>query len=148
VTMSNGVKPDLFLSVHSNASTDKNFDGIETYYYSGDSECPADRIQNALVTGLSEPGNWVMQRELYVTHHATVPAVLAEIGYLSHPSKLKLLKTPAYQDKVASSLARGVVDYFGSPCPKSTTPALLRSDSLLFSVPEHDESVLKLKEDN
>lgn len=147
VTMSNGIQPDLFLSVHSNAATDRNVDGIETYYYSSASECPADRIQHALVSGLSETSNWVRQRELYVTHHATVPAVLAEIGYLSHPSKLMLLKTPAYQDRVASSLARGVEDYFGSPCPQSITLDAQKADSTA-SAPEHDQSVLKLKEDN
>ncbi|MCC7529289.1 MAG: N-acetylmuramoyl-L-alanine amidase, partial [Candidatus Melainabacteria bacterium] len=105
VTMSNGVQPDLFLSVHSNAHSDRTVDGIETYYTHSSSQCPAERIQNALVAGLPETGNWVRQRGLYVTNHATVPAVLAEIGYLSKPAKLKLLDTPFYQDKVASSLA-------------------------------------------
>ncbi|MCC7529032.1 MAG: N-acetylmuramoyl-L-alanine amidase, partial [Candidatus Melainabacteria bacterium] len=84
---------------------------------------------------------------LYVTNHATVPAVLAEIGYLSKPAKLKLLDTPFYQDKVASSLAQGVVDYFASPCPQSTNLVPLM-DSTMLPVPEHDESVLQIKEDN
>jgi N-acetylmuramoyl-L-alanine amidase len=147
VTMSNGVQPDLFLSVHSNAHTDRTVDGIETYYTHSSSQCPAQRIQDALVAGLPETGNWVRQRGLYVTNHATVPAVLAEIGYVSKPAKLKLLSTPAYQDKVASSLAQGVVDYFGSPCPQSTNLVPL-TDSTMLSVPEHDESVLQIKEDN
>lgn len=147
VTMSNGVQPDLFLSVHTNAHTDRTFDGIETYYTHSSSQCPAQRIQNALVAGLPETGNWVRQRGLYVTNHATVPAVLAEIGYLSKPAKLKLLNTPSYQDRVASSLAQGVVDYFGSPCPQGTNLVPL-SDSTMLTVPEHDESVLQIKEDN
>ncbi len=147
VTMSNGVQPDLFLSVHSNAHTDRTFDGIETYYTHSSSQCPAQRIQNALVAGLPETGNWVRQRGLYVTNHATVPAVLAEIGYLSKPAKLKLLNTPSYQDKVASALAQGVVDCFGSPCPQSTNLVPL-TDSTMLPVPEHDESVLQIKEDN
>ncbi|MBX9950268.1 MAG: N-acetylmuramoyl-L-alanine amidase [Candidatus Obscuribacterales bacterium] len=142
VTMSNGVQPDLFLSVHSNAHTDRTFDGIETYYTHSSSQCPAERIQNALVVGLPETGNWVRQRGLYVTNHATVPAVLAEIGYLSKPAKLTQLNTPAYQDRVASALAQGVVDYFGSPCSKSTTLVPLTDSSV---VPEHDSTVLKIE---
>jgi N-acetylmuramoyl-L-alanine amidase len=145
VTMSNGVQPDLFLSVHSNAHTDRTFDGIETYYTHSSSQCPAQRIQDALVAGLPETGNWVRQRGLYVTNHATVPAVLAEIGYLSKPAKLKLLSTPAYQDRVASSLARGVVDYFVSPCPQTATLVPL-SDTTV--VPEHEQNVLQIIEDN
>ncbi len=147
VTMSNGARPDLFLSVHTNAHTDKTFDGIETYYTHSSSQCPAQRIQNALVSGLPETGNWVRQRGLYVTNHATVPAVLAEIGYLSKSSKLKLLATPAYQDRVASALAQGVVDYFGSPCPQATNLVPM-TDSSMLSESEHDESVLQIKEDN
>lgn len=147
VTMSNGVQPDLFLSVHSNAHTDRTFDGIETYYTHSSSQCPAQRVQDALVAGLPETGNWVRQRGLYVTNHATVPAVLAEIGYLSKPAKLKLLNTPAYQDRVASALARGVVDYFGSPCPQNTN-LVSSTDSTMLSEPEHEESVLQIIEDN
>lgn len=141
-TMSNGVQPDLFLSVHSNAHNDRTMDGIETYYTHSSSQCPAERIQNALVTGLPETGNWVRQRGLYVTNHATVPAVLAEIGYLSKPSKLKLLNTPSYQDRVASALAQGVVDYFGSPCSQTTNVVPLADST---AVPEHDTTVLKIE---
>lgn len=140
-TMSNSVQPDLFLSVHSNAHSDRTFDGIETYYTHSSSQCPAERIQNALVAGLPETGNWVRQRGLYVTNHATVPAVLAEIGYLSKPAKLKLLDTPAYQDRVASALARGVEDYFSSPCSSVSNSSV--ADTTV--VPEHDAAVLKLE---
>jgi hypothetical protein len=68
--------------------------------------------------------------------------VLAEIGYLSKPSKLKLLNTPSYQDRVASALAQGVVDYFGSPCSKTTTLVPLADSSV---VPEHDSTVLQIE---
>jgi N-acetylmuramoyl-L-alanine amidase len=144
VTMSNGIQPDLFLSVHSNAHTDKTFDGIETYYTHSSSQCPAERIQNAMVAGIPESGNWVRSRGLYVTNHATVPAVLAEIGYLSKPAKLVLLNTPAYQERVASALAQGVVDYLTSPCPQNMTLNPL-SDTTV--VPEHELNVLQIIED-
>lgn len=146
VTMSNGIKPDLFLSVHSNAHTDRTFDGIETYYTHSSSQCPAERVQNALVAGLPETGNWVRSRGLYVTNHATVPAVLAEIGYLSKPAKLVLLNTPAYQDRVASALAQGVVDYLTSPCSQSLDPNIAHSADTT-AVPEHELNVLQIIED-
>lgn len=144
VTMSNGVKPDLFLSVHSNAHKDRTFDGIETYYTHASSQCPAERIQNAMVTGIPEKGNWVRSRGLYVTNHATVPAVLAEIGYLSNPAKLRLLNTSAYRDTVASALAQGVVDYLVNPCPQGMN--LVPQADTLLSEPEHEENLLNEQE--
>jgi len=148
VTMSNGIQPDLFLSVHSNAHTDKTFDGIETYYTHAASRCPAERVQNALVSGLPETGNWVRSRGLYVTNHATVPAVLAETGYMSKPAKLILLNTPAYQERVASALAQGVVDYFADPCSVNPQNMNLNPLSDTTVVPEHEQNVLQIEEDN
>lgn len=147
VTMSNGVKPDLFLSVHSNAHTDKTFDGIETYYTHASSQCPAERIQNAMVSGIPETGNWVRSRGLYVTNHATVPAVLAEIGYLSKPAKLVLLNTPAYQERVASALAQGVVDYLTDTCSQGPQNMSLNPLADTTVVPEHEQNVLEIIED-
>lgn len=43
---------------------------------------------------------------------ALMPAVLVEIGYITHPSEGKLLNTPEYIDKTAQGIADGVDSYF------------------------------------
>ncbi len=40
-----------------------------------------------------------------------MPAVLVEIGFLSHPVEAKRLISPRYQDQVAEGIARGIVAY-------------------------------------
>lgn len=41
-----------------------------------------------------------------------MPAVLVEIGYITHPSEGKRLATKAYQDLVAEGIANGIQNYF------------------------------------
>ncbi len=42
---------------------------------------------------------------------ANMPSVLAEISFLSNPRDEKLLKKPAYRQKIAQALCRGILDY-------------------------------------
>lgn len=142
VALVNELKPDLFLSVHINANPQPRLDGIETYYYSAESACPARAIYDALVRELKEPGNWVAQKEFYVVHRATVPAVLAEVGYLSRPSKRVKLTSAYYQEQVAKALSAGVTAYFTRPCPElapqqlipAGAPSVVPAEPLSFPV--------------
>jgi N-acetylmuramoyl-L-alanine amidase len=42
---------------------------------------------------------------------AKMPAVLAEIGFISNPQTEKLLKTSAYRQQVANHLYQGMLSY-------------------------------------
>lgn len=149
VNLSNNVKADFFLSVHINASTDTRADGIETYYYTAQSECPARHIHDALVKGLPEKGRWVRQEEFYVVHHTTAPSVLAEVGYMSRKDKLAKLVTDQYQDKIAESLAKGVAAYFTQPCPTaSRIDAIMEAVRSWFHRSAQEPEACSLPEEN
>ena len=47
----------------------------------------------------------------YVLRNTLIPAVLVEIGFLTHPREEKLLQTSAYRQKIAEGLARGILLY-------------------------------------
>ena len=47
----------------------------------------------------------------YVLIGADMPAILAEIGFVSNPESEKRLKTAAYRDLIARSLLGGVKSY-------------------------------------
>ena len=47
----------------------------------------------------------------FVLRNTLIPAVLAEVGFLSNPKEEKLLKTASYRQKVADGLAKGILDY-------------------------------------
>lgn len=53
----------------------------------------------------------VAQAPFYVLKGAAMPAVLVEMGFISEPSDAALLRDPAFQGRMASALAKGIVDY-------------------------------------
>ena len=40
-----------------------------------------------------------------------MPAVLVEVGFISNPDEEKLLSSPAYQERLAEALYRGILRY-------------------------------------
>ena len=46
-----------------------------------------------------------------VLRNTLIPAVLVEVGFLTNPKEEKLLKSNAYRQKVANSLAESITDY-------------------------------------
>lgn len=49
--------------------------------------------------------------DLYMYKNTTIPGVLIECGYLSNFEERKKLQEIKYQKKLASTIAKGVVDY-------------------------------------
>jgi N-acetylmuramoyl-L-alanine amidase len=114
VESTNQVCPDAFVSVHVNAMAAKQApdNGVEVYYYANASKPLAKVLKDSLVAGLPAVDRGVRWDELFVIHHTSVPAVLVEIGYLSHAGERAKLVTGAYQDRAARAIAEGVEQYF------------------------------------
>lgn len=79
----------------------------------------AERMQSVLYGGLSTTTNGlrdrgVRQAPLMVLIGAKMPAILAEIGFLSNPTDEKLLKSSKYRQQVAEYLYEGIESYVGS----------------------------------
>ncbi|CAN5495365.1 hypothetical protein BH11CYA1_BH11CYA1_13130 [soil metagenome] len=106
------LKPDIFVSVHSNANRHTSIDGIESYYYGRRSAMLATTLLKSISSGLRENANWVKHELLFVLHHNVVPSTLVEIGYLSNTRTNLLLNSASYQERVAESIARGIFNYF------------------------------------
>jgi N-acetylmuramoyl-L-alanine amidase len=65
-------------------------------------------LHDALVAGTGAADRGVKQAPFYVLAGARVPAVLVEIGFLSHPSESRRLATADYQDRVARAIADAI----------------------------------------
>ncbi len=112
VKITNAVGPNLFLSVHINSlESTSNIYGIETYFQTDRSRPLADRVHGSLVGGLGAPDRSVRKARFYVINHTPVPAILAEVGYITHKGERDRLISSEYQQKVANALARGVMNY-------------------------------------
>lgn len=112
--ITNKHKPDLFISIHHNASTNPAIHGIETYWYTPQSKPLAEKIQRRSINAVSARDGGVKRAMFYVIHHTNVPAVLCEVGYVSNPKELQDLQTWERKQKTARAIADGVVDYLKS----------------------------------
>ena len=52
------------------------------------------------------------QAPLVVLEGADMPAIVVEVGYLTHPDTEKKLDTPTYQRTLAHAIAQGINAYF------------------------------------
>ncbi|MBU6452511.1 MAG: N-acetylmuramoyl-L-alanine amidase [Cyanobacteria bacterium REEB67] len=112
VKITNQVGPNLFLSVHINSlESTSNIYGIETYFQTELSRPLAERVHASLVAGLAAPDRNIRRARFYVINHTPVPAILAEVGYITNKAERDKLNSAEYQQKIASALARGVMLY-------------------------------------
>ncbi len=73
-------------------------------------------IQKSIVSNLNDKfggvvDNGVRQALFYVLVGASMPSALVEISYLTNAQEEKLLKTNAYKEELAASIARGIGQY-------------------------------------
>ncbi len=127
VALANQLKPNLFLSVHINSlETNSSISGIETYYQTDQSKALAECVHNCLLADLGVPDRGVRQARFYVIKYTSMPAILAEVGFISNKAERDKLISSDYQAKVADALARGVMLYLSGraePLPQVNSQA-------------------------
>jgi len=74
----------------------------------GDSSRLAYSVHEALIEETRATNRGVQQAPFYVLMGLAAPAVLVEIGFISHPGEGAKLVDPAYQAQVAKALTTGV----------------------------------------
>ena len=72
----------------------------------------AEMVQQEVGRVHPGPDRGVKQAPLAVITNAIMPAVLVEIGYLSHPEEAKLIGEPGFQEEAGKALARAVTRFF------------------------------------
>lgn len=128
VKITNANQPDAFVSVHINSlETNNSTSGIETYFQNGASQDLAQLIHNSLVKGVQAPDRRVRKARFYVINHTPIPAVLAEVGFISNKEERDKLTSSDYQEKIAQSIADGVVHFVAT---RPETPMAARDTGL------------------
>jgi N-acetylmuramoyl-L-alanine amidase len=108
VAIANSQRDATFVSIHFNCSTRAGANGIETYYYSGESAGLAASIHRNVVAGAPTENRGIRRRGFYVLRKTAIPAVLVECGFLTNPTEGRLAQTDAYRQKLAEQIARGI----------------------------------------
>jgi uncharacterized YceG family protein len=122
----NHVKPDLFVSVHLNASEKPSKDGTEIFYLARDDH----DLANYMLGSFTTPGLWqtlnerlplfnlgVSQARFDVLVYGRAPGILTESLYLTHPREAAALRKRASggvsrREAIARGHLRGIISYF------------------------------------
>ena len=107
----NRLNAGFFISIHCNASTNPEAEGIEAFHFpgSGLGKSWAEKIINSL-SALGRKIRGVKPADFYVLKHTRGPAVLVECGFLTNPQEANWLKKSTEQ--IAQSLCQGIESGF------------------------------------
>jgi N-acetylmuramoyl-L-alanine amidase len=136
VDTANNAHADFLISIHGNSSSYENVRGVETFYFATTQDALAIAsnanhprpetkqdtdlarrfaadVQDALLHGLSDADNPIRDRGIksasfMVLREVRMPAVLAEVTFMSSLRDAQQLKSSAYRDKVAKALYNGI----------------------------------------
>lgn len=109
--LANDLHADLFISIHGNTFDDPEVSGTETYYYHWNSLALAKIMHKHVVQKSGFQDRGVKKGNYFVLKDTTMPAVLLEMGYLTHPKEEKEMLTEEYQNRVAVAILDGIKEY-------------------------------------
>ncbi len=106
---------DLFISVHCNSFSNPQAAGTETYSLSttGNGRKVAEFIQAELISALNLTNRGLKTANYYVLKRTSMPAALTEVAFISNPREEALLRDPAFRDRAALAITKGIAKYFG-----------------------------------
>ena len=109
---------DVLLAIHGNGSDNRKAHGVEFYTSRGQTESDKivphlerawrDEFPDALIRTDWSDGDSDKEAGFAVVSRSRCPAVLVEVGFVSHPETEAELKTAEFRQRIASALAKGL----------------------------------------
>ncbi len=112
--ITNSENPDAFVSIHINSSENSEIRGLETYYFTPQSKELAQSVRIKMANYIKSPDRGIRTARFYVIRNTEVPAILAEVGYLSNASERSAILTEERKDATAKAIAEGILNYLRS----------------------------------
>jgi len=113
INLINNSKADLYLSIHLNYLEDNQYSGAQVFYNNEENKEIAMVIQENLNNELNHKREIKkIPTKTYMYSKLNIPGVLIECGFLSNSKEKEQLKSPEYQQKIAKTIADGVVNYY------------------------------------
>jgi N-acetylmuramoyl-L-alanine amidase len=112
----NQIKPTLAISVHYNALPDWgdaiNTKGVGIFWYHPQAHDLSIFLHEYIVKNLNRPSYGVFWNNLALTRPHTTPSILLELGFMINPDEFDWVSNPQEQEKLAVTLADGIVEWF------------------------------------
>ena len=109
VAISNRQRGAVFVSIHYNWTRKSSVSGVETFHYNSRSYPLAANIQREIDRVAPTPNRGVKRARFHVLRNNTRPAALVELGFMSNPRELRMIKSPFYRQRLADAVVRGIV---------------------------------------
>lgn len=109
VAISNRQRGAVFVSIHYNWTRNSAVTGTETFYYNSRSYPLAANIQREVDRVAPTPNRGVKRSRFHVLRNNARPAALVELGFMSSPRELRMIKSPFYRQRLADAVVRGIV---------------------------------------
>lgn len=109
-------RAEVLVSLHADSHPDPAVRGVTTYYYDPGDLPLARAVHEELVAQLGSGDRGTRQADFYLLRLSApaVPAILVELGFLTHPQEARMLSAEAYRQKAAEAVADGLARYFAS----------------------------------
>lgn len=111
---------EVFVSVHVNAFSNESAKGSEVFYNSQNANAVESKylaldIQNKIVQYADMYYRRVADGNFHVIRNQDIPAVLVELGFLTHSPDFAKLTSSAYLEKYAQAIYDGLIEYYSAP---------------------------------
>ena len=108
-------KPDCVISIHQNSYPEEYVHGAQVFYYNGSSggQKLAELLQKQLTKDLDPENHRQIKanESYYLLKKTKGTIVIVECGFLSNAAEAEKLCTETYQDRVAWSIHKGILQY-------------------------------------
>ena len=105
---------DIYLSIHLNSDVSSTWQGAQAFYdkINERNEILAKIMQEQFKIDLKTNREYKEINGHYLYQRVKIPGVLLEVGFISNPNERYLLKQESYQEKIAISIKKGLINYF------------------------------------
>ncbi|WP_411260565.1 N-acetylmuramoyl-L-alanine amidase CwlD [Terribacillus saccharophilus] len=112
---------DFYISIHTNALLSSKWSGAQTFFNEDNpgSKALATFIQDEIKRNLENTTRVPLAlNTMYLLKHTEPTGALVEIGFMSNPRELELLKDAPYQEQMAFSIYEGILRYTTEKMPE------------------------------
>jgi len=109
VRLANRQRNAIFVSIHYNWAARRTASGTESFYFNQRSYPLAANIQEEVRRVTPTPNRGVKRARFHVLRNNNKPAALLELGFMSNPRELDLIKSNRYRQRLADAVVRGIV---------------------------------------
>lgn len=116
VRLAKDLNADIFLSIHANKDRHPSCYGMETYYHplSESGRIAAETIQEELRKLQPRNRRVAKAGDYYLLRNTSMPALIVEIGFMSHREERELLQKAEYKQKIAEAIVMGLQKYYAN----------------------------------